>query len=104
VLHRNPEHKRSAPVKTRKRARHRPAPRTAPLFDGVPEPGSENYSPNDEQTSQHKKKGARTPVFASTVASRGSGEPTMAIVLPGLLAVAGFMLAAATVARRRRNR
>ena len=103
VSRRNREHTREAPVKAKRRAR-RPAPRTAPLFDGVPEPGSENYSPEDQESSEPKKRAARTPVFASTVASRANGEPAVAIILPGLLGLAGLMLTAATVARRRRNR
>ena len=101
VVHRTREREREVPVKKRVR---RPAPRTAPLFDGVPEPGSENYTPDDQQTSQPKKKPAHTSLFGSEVASRGSAEPTAAILVPGLVGLAGFLLAAVTVVRQRRNR
>jgi hypothetical protein len=103
AMRRDREHKREAPVKTRKRARP-PAPRTAPLFDGVPESGSERYSPDDEQTSQPKKNPAHASVFGNAAAGRGSTEPATAILIPGLMGLGGFLLAAAVVVRQRRNR
>ncbi len=103
MLRRTTAQKRETPVKTKKQHARLPAPRTAPLFDGVPEPGSENYTADDQQTSVHKKK-PRTPVFASTVASRTSNEPAMAIFIPGVLGLVGFLLAGTTVVRRRRTR
>ena len=100
MVRRSREHKPESPVKTKQRAR-RP-PRTPRLFDGVPEPGSELYSADDHETSAQKKKAPRT-LFADTVASRGGGEHAMAILIPGLLGLAGFLLAAATLLRRRRT-
>ncbi len=93
----------SAPAETKRHPRRAPA-RTAPLFDGVPERGSERYSAPDDKTSAPKKKAPPVPVFANTVASRGSDEPAKAILIPGLLGLAAFLLAAGTLVRRRRTR
>ena len=70
----------------------------------MPEPGSENYVPEDEVHPAPKKQPVHKPVFGSTVAERTSSEPAMAIFIPGALGLIGFVLAATTVVRRRRTR
>jgi hypothetical protein len=96
------QQKHSAPAKTHKRVR-RPGARTAPLFDGVPERGASRYQAEEKDISAPKRKVPTPPVFATAAADTGSGEPAVAILVPGLLGLAGFLLAAATVVRRRRN-
>jgi hypothetical protein len=103
VLHRSGGQKSEAAARTKKRAR-RPAVRTAPLFDGVPEPGSENYVPDNQLHATPKKQPVRKPVFGNAVANRASSEAAMAIFIPGALGLIGFLLAGTTVVRRRRTR
>ena len=93
------KHKRKSAANKRKR--HRPAPRTAPLFDGVPEPGSENYTPDTGAPSGDSHAQPRS-VFTRAVASRDEGS-ALAILIPGLLAFAGLSLTTVTVLRRRRT-
>ena len=103
VLRRSGGQKSEAAAKRKKHAR-REAARTAPLFDGVPEPGSENYVPEDQIHAAPQKQPVHKPVFGSAVANRSGGEPAMAILIPGLLGLIGFLLAGTTVVRRRRTR
>jgi hypothetical protein len=88
----------------RKRAR-RPAPRTAPLFDGVPEAdtGGSSAGPAEEPKAKRAKPPG-TVVGSEAGSTGGPGEPAVAILVPGLLALAGFLLAGATVVRHRRGR
>jgi hypothetical protein len=81
----------------------RPAPRTAPLFDGVPEPDSGGYSAGPDKESSARKAGPPAAVLTAPVANSNGGEPAAAILVPGLLGLAGFILAAATLLRRRRS-
>jgi hypothetical protein len=85
-----------------KRAK-RPAARTAPLFDGVPEPDSGGYSAGPDEESSAREAGPPAAVLTTPVASRDGGEPAAAILVPGLLGLAGFILAVATLLRRRRS-
>ena len=103
VLRRSGGQKSELPPTTKKRSR-RHAARTAPLFDGVPEPGSENYVPDDQVHAAPKRKPVHKAVFGSAVADRVGGEPAMAIFIPGALGLVGFLLAGTTVVRRRRTR
>jgi hypothetical protein len=80
------------------RSKH-PAPRTAPLFDGIPEPGARPGA-NDGFFSLN----AIAPppaVLAATSARSGSGS-SLAIVVPALLGLAALTLAATAALRRRR--
>jgi translation initiation factor IF-2 len=81
----------------------RAAPRTAPLFDGVPEPDSGGYSAVPDEESSAREAGPPAAVLTTPVASRDGGEPAAAILVPGLLGLAGFILAIATLLRRRRS-
>ena len=103
VADRRSKPQRSKPAKARKRVR-RPAPRTAPLFDGVPERGASRYRAEEEDITAPRKKVPTSPVFGTVAAQTSGGEPAIAILVPGLLGLAGFLLAAATVVRRRRSR
>jgi hypothetical protein len=78
-------------------------PRTAPLFDGVPEADSGGYPAPDVESSAPE---PRPPaaVLTSPASSRVGDEPAAAILIPGLLGLAGFLLAVATLVRRRRSR
>ncbi len=82
------------------------APRTAPLFDGVPESQTGGYSAADDARSQGKQLSVKPPaaVLATPVAAEGSGQHATAILVPGLLALAAFILLGATLLRKRRTR
>jgi hypothetical protein len=88
----------------RKKARHRrAAPRTAPLFDGVPEspagPGT------DDRGGGFLALNAIFPPTTASIPSPGSGPDgglSAAVLVPALLGLAALMLAGATLARRRR--
>jgi hypothetical protein len=58
---------------------------------------------SDQKTSDHEKQPAHTPLFG-TAASGAGGEPATAILLPGLLGLAGFLLLGATIVVRLRRK
>jgi hypothetical protein len=92
-------------AKPKRRRARQPAPRTAPLFDGVPEADTGGSSAGPGRQPGAKRGKQPETVVASEVAGEGGpGEPAVAILVPGLLGLAGFLLAAATVLRRRRQR
>jgi hypothetical protein len=92
---------RGSHAKPKRTKRH--TPRTAPLFDGVPEPDTGGYSAGPDEESTAREAGPPAAVLTTPVASREGGEPAAAILVPGLLGLAGFILAAATLLRRRRS-
>jgi len=97
----NKRAKRGSHAKPTRTKRH--TPRTAPLFDGVPEPDTGGYSAGPDEGSSAREAGPPAAVLTTPVASRDGGEPAAAILVPGLLGLAGFILAAATLLRRRRS-
>jgi hypothetical protein len=81
-----------------------PAPRTAPLFDGVPEPGSRSHPLGNDAPGL---KAIVPPTAALTVTGgdqAGGGGSAAAILIPGLLGLAALSLTGATLLRRRRTR
>jgi hypothetical protein len=79
-----------------------PAPRTAPLFDGVPEPGPPRH-PRGNDAPGLKAIAPRTAALTAT-GGAGGGESTLAILVPGLVGLAAFALAGITLVRRQRTR
>ncbi len=80
-----------------------PAPRTAPLFDGVPEPGSPRH-PRGNDAPGLKAIAPTTAALTATAGRGGSGESNLAILVPGLVGLAAFALAGVTLVRRHRTR
>ena len=79
-----------------------PLPRTAPLFDGVPEPGARRAEPGDS----HAAGKSGTPPTAALAATRTAAEDggiNSALLVPALLAIAGIGLACTAALRRRRT-
>jgi hypothetical protein len=109
--------KSTTPVHTQKRTRseavhvqrkaaskRRPAPRRAPLFNGVPEADTGGSSAADGTAGKKPKTKPPTALVTNAVANRDNpGEPATAILIPGVLGLIGFILAGATVLRQRRN-
>jgi hypothetical protein len=94
--------RRSPRRKSRKKKR---GARTAPLFDGVPEPGAGNYLSG--RSGGHASVNAIAPPAATLVAARtapGDGGLSAAVLVPGLMGVAALMLTGIAVHRRRRLR
>jgi hypothetical protein len=94
---------RGRPGKRRKARHRRAAPRTAPLFDGVPEspagPGA------GDRGGGFLALNAIFPPTTASIPSPGGGADgglSAAVLVPALLGLAALMLAGATVARRRR--
>jgi hypothetical protein len=81
-----------------------PAPRTAPLFDGVPEPGSRRSHPPGNDAPGLKAIAPPTAALTATAGRGASGESNLAILVPGLVGLAAFALAGATLVRRHRTR
>lgn len=77
--------------------------RAAPLFDGVPESDTGGAQVGDDGLSKARRAKPPAAVAVTPVASK-DGEPAVAILVPGVLALAGFLLAGATLLRRRRLR
>jgi hypothetical protein len=94
--------RRTASVVKRSRAKRRDHPRTAPLFDGIPEsPGSPAAGDGGGGfQSLNAILSSATPV--SSPGAGGDDGLSAAVVIPGLLALAALMLAGTAVARRRR--
>jgi hypothetical protein len=98
-------HRRDKASRTRAKG---PAPRTAPLFDGVPEPGSPRHPQGNQGNQGNDAPGLKAiapPTAALTATGgAGSGESNLAILVPGLLGLAAFALAGVTLVRRQRSR
>ena len=101
VQHREKQATEDSPARAKKRSR-RKAARTAPLFDGVPEPGSSRYPVLEDEPEAREAKPLRTLLAAANRSK--DGEHATAILIPGLLGLAGFMLAGAVLLRKRRTR
>ena len=91
----------SARKKTRAK---RPGPRTAPLFDGVPEPGAGNNGPTKEDGPASRTAPPAAVLTGTRAASDGDGMLSAAVLVPGLMGVAALVLTGATLHRRRRLR
>ncbi len=97
--------KAKATAKAKAKRHKRPAARTAPLFDGVPEPESGGSSADDLSESEQARAKLPAGVLTTAVANRGGDDQhATAILLPGLLGLAAFVLAGATLVRKRRTR
>jgi hypothetical protein len=97
-------HRRAAHRKGRKRGR-RPGPRTAPLFDGVPERGIRAGTPGGRD--RYAAPNAIVPtalVSATRTTSNADGGLGAAILVPGLMGIAGLALAGTALQRKRRLR
>ena len=107
------ERPRRAEAKTRKahrqrssrktRSTRRPHARTAPLFDGVPEPGAGGFhSQGGEGFSALNAILPPTVTVAGATADRAAGaELPVALLIPGLLGLAALTLTATALRRRR---
>jgi hypothetical protein len=83
------------------RPRH-PAPRTAPLFDGIPEPGAGDRRGDGGGVFSLNAIAPRRAVLAATHVRPGdSGGLDAALVVPALLGLAGLALAGTAALRRR---
>jgi hypothetical protein len=82
----------------------RPAPRTAPLFDGVPEPGADNDGPTKKDGYASRNAPPAAMLTGTRAASGGDSVLSVAVLVPGLMGVAALVLTAATLHRRRRPR
>jgi hypothetical protein len=94
------EHGRNKTSETRAKG---PVPRTAPLFDGVPEAGPPRH-PRGNDAPGLKAIAPPTAALTTTAGRGDSGESSLAILVPGLLGLAAFSLAGITLLRRQRNR
>jgi hypothetical protein len=88
----------------RKRRATGPGPRTAPLFDGVPEAGYDGRS--DRRKRGHSSITSLLPTEAGPAADTAAedAQALTALLVPGLAAVAAITLAGAALHRRRRLR
>jgi hypothetical protein len=87
---------------TSKGRRKRPAPRTAPLFDGIPEPGTGHRRDEGGGVFSLNAIAPRAAVLAATRVRPGdSGGLDAALVVPALLGLAGLALAGTAALRRR---
>jgi hypothetical protein len=110
VAHRRAHHERSKHNTSRRsggaklgKSRVRiPLPRTAPLFDGVPEPGTRRTQPGDSHTAG-KSGTPPTAALAATRTAADDGGINAALLVPALLAIAGIGLACTATMRRRRT-
>jgi hypothetical protein len=84
------------------KTRRRPSPRTAPLFDGIPEPGStRHHRPGKEdRVAAPKATAPRTAKLAARVDP--AGQSAAAVLIPALLAFASLVLAGTALLRKRR--
>jgi hypothetical protein len=86
----------------RSRAKRRNHPRTAPLFDGIPE-SSGGSAAGGGGDGFHALNAILPPAPSiSTPGAGGDSALSAAVLVPGLLAVAALMLAGTALARRRR--
>ena len=76
-------------------------PRTAPLFDGVPEPGAGKSADEDGGFLGLNAIAPRDVAIGAARAVTGGGTQS-AVLVPALVAVVGGALAAAALIRRRR--
>ena len=88
----------------RKTRAKRPAPRTAPLFDGVPEPGAEGSVSTKEDGYASRDAPPAAVLTGTRAASGGDSMLSAAVLVPGLMGVAALVLTGATLHRRRRLR
>jgi hypothetical protein len=94
----------AGPVPRKTTSKRRPAPRRAPLFNGVPEPDTGGFSAARGTAAKEGRPKPPTALVTNPVANRDNpGEPATAILIPGVLGLIGFILAGATVLRQRRN-
>lgn len=87
------------------RTRGRPGPRTAPLFDGVPEGAARGGIPGGRD--RYAAPNAIVPVAlvsATRTSSSGDGGLGAAILVPGFMGLAALGLAGTALHRRRRSR
>jgi hypothetical protein len=98
---RRPSRRRnSAAEKTRPK---RLAPRTAPLFDGVPEPGARSRPPGGKDRPVTVRAKVAEPPAAKLATTRvDAGRSAMAVLVPALLAFASLALASTALLRKRR--
>ena len=97
--------KEEAKAKAKGKRVKRPAARTAPLFDGVPEPESGGSSAGEASESEKARANLPAGVLTTAVANRnGDDQHATVILIPGLLGLAAFVLAGATLLRKRRTR
>lgn len=104
--HRPKSRGRDSTVKRAKRNKaKRDHARTAPLFDGVPEPGSGgSRGGSDARSGLNDHNTIAPPAAALTVAGGdASGGLTAATVVPALLGLAAFALAGMALLRKRRT-
>jgi len=95
-------HRRAAP-RRKGRTGSRPRPRTAPLFDGVPERGVRGGTPGGRD--RYAAPNAIVPVAlvsATHAPSTGGGGLRTAILVPGFMGIAGLALAGTALHRKRR--
>jgi hypothetical protein len=86
----------------RKRRPKHPGPRTAPLFDGIPEPGAGDRPGDGGGVFSLNAIAPRGAVLAATRVRPGdSGGLDAALVVPALLGLAGLALAGTAALRRR---
>ncbi len=99
------KHRRRGPDRAGKiKSAKRLPPRTAPLFDGVPEPGARTPRRREgDGSSGLTAVGPRAAVVSGTGAGAGGGIST-ALAVPGLLGLAGLALAGAAISRKRARR
>ena len=84
-------------MSSKKNRSKRPAPRTAPLFDGIPEPGAGAWPGEDGPNPIAPRKAVVTP----TGARLADGGVNAAVVVPALLGLAALALAGMAALRRR---
>jgi hypothetical protein len=90
--------------KTRKtRSRRGPHARTAPLFDGVPEPGSGSFDPGSVKgfSALNAILPPTVTVAGATADNAAGADPPVALLVPGLLGLAALTLAGTALHRRR---
>ena len=90
----------------RKARATKPGPRTAPLFDGIPETGAGNGTSGKQggYASLNAIAPSAAVLTATRATSGGDGPFTAAVLVPGIMGVAALALTATALHRRRRLR